>query len=202
MAERRRLGVGFGRPPGSLLAVALLAVALFSACASGQRMASSEKLDNDPLLGVVSIDQILDHEPSWADALLAATPDLGAAERLAIGGPGTEIEIFLGTWCKDSRRELTRLWHALDAVGIDGSEIRYIGVDRDKVEPEELVAGRDIRFVPTVIVSKDGDEVGRIVESAPNGIEHDLAGLLDGSQSGTITGRDDLAPLATDDSDG
>lgn len=57
-----------------------------------------------------------------------------------------------------------------------------------------MTAGRDLRFVPTFIVERDGHEVGRIVEVSPNGIERDLLDLLSGARSGVISARTDLGP--------
>ena len=65
--------------------------------------------------------------------------------------------------------------------------IRYIGVNRDKTEPAEWVAGVDLEWVPTILVRRDGKELGRIVESSPNGIERDLLALLVGETEGWIT---------------
>jgi hypothetical protein len=86
-----------------------------------------------------------------------------------------------------------RLWRALDEVGgLVPFEIEYLAVDRDKAEPADLVAAYDLRYVPTFVVRRGGEEVGRIVESSPNGVEVDLLALLTGEAAGVVTGRDDL----------
>jgi hypothetical protein len=46
--------------------------------------------------------------------------------------------------------------------------------------------------VPTFIVVRGGREVGRIVESSPNGVESDLLALLTGKAQGVISTRKDL----------
>ena len=40
-----------------------------------------------------------------------------------------------------------------------------VAVDRDKISPNRQEEGKDIRYVPTLIVSKNNEEIGRIVES-------------------------------------
>ncbi len=65
-------------------------------------------------------------------------------------------------------------------------------MDRDKLEPRELLAGVDLRLVPTLVVRSNGREVGRIVESSPTGIERDLLDLLTGRQGGLITSSAEL----------
>ena len=104
--------------------------------------------------------------------------------------------MFLGTWCSDSRREVPRLWKALDETG--GAvpfEVHYIGVDREKKEPA-AVAENSVLFLPTFIVRRGGREVGRIVETSPNGIERDLLALLTGKAQGVLATREDLASPA------
>ena len=80
------------------------------------------------------------------------------------------------------------------AGGGAGFPIRYIGVGREKREPRELLEGREILYVPTLIVSRDGVEIGRIVESSPNGVETDLVALITGEAQGWLSGRNDLEP--------
>jgi hypothetical protein len=122
-------------------------------------------------------------------------PEAAAAQGLASVEPGAEVTVFLGTWCGDSRREVSRLCRAIDDVG--GSvpfQIRYIAVDREKKEPAGPVGESGIRFVPTLIVRRGGQEVGRIVETSPNGVEADLLALLTGKAQGTLSSSQPVSP--------
>ena len=84
----------------------------------------------------------------------------------AISDPNQyNYELFLGTWCGDSRREVPRLEKIFIELEIDFNKIAIITVDRDKVSPENEQEGKDIRYVPTLIVKKNDVEIGRIVES-------------------------------------
>ena len=126
--------------------------------------------------------------PDWVEEEISARPDIDSAEALMGSLPGAEVIVLLGTWCADSRRELARLWRAMDEAGaLDPDQVRYIGVDRDLEQPDQWVAGRDLQLVPTFVVQRHGEELGRIVESSPNGIEIDLLALLTGEKSGVIT---------------
>lgn len=132
-------------------------------------------------------------DPSWVAATVEAEIDVDDAVALAAVEPGAEVTIFLGTWCDDSRREVPRLWRALDQVGgLVPFEIEYVAVDRDKVEPAARVEAADVLYVPTFIVRRGGEEVGRVIEIAPHGIETDLLSLLSGEASGVLSGRDDV----------
>lgn len=152
------------------------------------------------LVGQLTREEIEAAAPDWVEAEMFAQPDLEAAMLLESAFDGAEVIVFLGTWCSDSRRELPRLWRALDDIGADHPEqMRYIGVDRDKREPSELLTGYDLLFVPTFIVRRDGSEVGRIVEVSPSGIEKDLLALLTGTEHGLITAKEELLDGAAGD---
>ena len=155
---------------------------------------SGESEEEGPvLLGPLKREEIEAAAPDWVEAEIEAQPDLDAAMLLESSLGGAEVVVFLGAWCSDSRRELPRLWRALDDIGTDHpDQIRYIGVDRDKQEPSELLDGQDVLYVPTFIVRRDGHEVGRIVEVSPSGIEIDLAALLSGTRQGLVTAKQEL----------
>ena len=130
--------------------------------------------------------------PAWAQAAADAHPDLGLAAQLGQVEPGAEVDVFLGTWCGDSRCEVGRFFVSLDAIeGPPPFTLRFIGVNRAKEAPG-FSEGTQLRFVPTFIVRREGVEVGRVVESAPDGIERAVLDLLRGARTGVISGRDDL----------
>ncbi len=146
------------------------------------------------LVGPTNRDRI-EAAPEWTLAEVEARPEADAARELAAAEPGAEVVVFLGTWCGDSRRELPRLWKAMDSgSSAVNFQIRYIGVDHDKKEPADLVKEYGVHYLPTFIVRRGGREVGRIVETSPNGIERDLLALLTGKATGILSTRTDLTP--------
>ncbi|MEH6657511.1 thioredoxin family protein [Leeuwenhoekiella marinoflava] len=90
-----------------------------------------------------------------------------------------DIIIFMGTWCGDSKRETPRFYKILDAAGKKHG-IELITVDRSKTTPEGLESGKDIKRVPTLIFSKNGEELGRIVEYPIESLEKDMLKILQG----------------------
>ena len=175
----------------------------FAACAGGgSSSGAAEATPIEPggplttpqgdLVGEIDRAAIEREVPAWAEARAGATPDAEASAALGTVPPGARVDIFLGTWCLDSRREVTRLWVAFDQSGALPFDVRYVGVDRAKEAPNGLSEGRDIEYVPTIIVYRDEREVGRIVESAPEGVEVALLALLRGERTGVISGRADL----------
>lgn len=188
-----------------LAAVALVLAAPFGlgsgAMAAPPPPASSPKAaapapDPQVLLGPVTREQVETAVPAWVQAEVEAKPDLAAARALAAVAPGAEVTVLLGTWCSDSRREISRLWKALDAIGAAAGggpsgglpfTLTYLGVDEAKKEPAAAVAAAGLKYVPTLIVRRDGREVGRIVEESPHGVEVDLLALLGGEASGVLS---------------
>jgi hypothetical protein len=177
--------------------LALSALLLASALQAGpQGAAATAPAEASVLVGATTRDQV-EAAPEWVQAEVDARPDAATAQALAAVEPGAEVTIYLGTWCGDSRREVSRFWKAVDAAG--GSvpfAVHYVGVDHAKKEPADLLKQDDVRYLPTLIVRRGGHEVGRIVETSPHGVEQDLLALLSAKATGVLSTRQDLSPAA------
>ena len=167
-----------------------------SPAAAAAPVAPAAAPDPEVLLGPITREQVEAAVPAWVQAGVDARPDLAAAQGLAAVAPGAEVTVLLGTWCSDSRREISRLWKALDGIGASAGggagsglpfTVSYVGVDEAKQQPAAAVAAAGLRYVPTLIVRRGGREAGRIVESSPHGVEVDLLALLDGKATGLLT---------------
>lgn len=92
------------------------------------------------------------------------------------------FEIYFGTWCPDSRREVPRIYKILDEAGYDEAKVKLIGVNRDKKIPnisDEERLKLNVLRVPTLIVfNKKGEEINRYVEYAQTTLEQDLLMIL------------------------
>lgn len=92
------------------------------------------------------------------------------------------ITVFLGTWCSDSHREVPRLLKILEMAGIPENKIELIGLNTGegvhKQSPTGEEKGKYIFKVPTFIISKDGEEVNRIVEYPVESLERDLSAII------------------------
>ena len=89
-----------------------------------------------------------------------------------------KIEIILGSWCSDSRREVPRFIKILDLLDYDPSQIEIIAVDREKSAPELDIESKGIELVPTFIFVKDGKEMGRIIETPLKTLEEDILEII------------------------
>jgi hypothetical protein len=151
------------------------------------------------LVGEVPRARVLAEAPGWAERFDEAGRTLDAEAVRAWRGalPGAHVEVVHGTWCGDSKREVARWWRALDLLASEGAvpfTFRETAVDRAKRDPAGHTAAFDVRYVPTFIVLRDGAEVGRFVESAPEGLERGLGALLRGDRTGVVSARPELAP--------
>ncbi len=88
------------------------------------------------------------------------------------------MEIFLGSWCDDSRREVPRMFKILNYAGFDTTHIQLIFVNHAKQSPQHEEQGKHITNVPTFIVYDHKKEMGRIVESPKLSLEKDLLTIL------------------------
>jgi tetratricopeptide (TPR) repeat protein len=92
------------------------------------------------------------------------------------------IEIFLGTWCGDSKREVPRMLKILASANVDTSAIKLIFVNNTTVSykqsPQHEEANKNIHHVPTFIFYDGKKDIGRIVESPVVTLEKDMAAIL------------------------
>jgi len=173
-----------------LLPVAVMALS----CATARGVSVDAEKTEPELVGSLSRAEIEAAVPDWIGAQIEARPDVDrAVEMAAAGAAEARVTVYLGTWCSDSGRELSRFWRAIDEAGGEVAfELAYVGVNRDMDEPADRLSGLGLQYVPTFVVEIGGAEVGRIVEESPNGIEHDLAALLRGEVTGLVTAKEEL----------
>ena len=88
------------------------------------------------------------------------------------------VVIMFGTWCHDSKREVPRMLRILDAAGVTLEKISLIGVDINKQEPNGRGKFYNLKNTPTLILLKNGKEVGRIIERPKISLEADLINLM------------------------
>ncbi len=93
-----------------------------------------------------------------------------------------DITIVMGTWCSDSRREVPRLFRILDDINYPMDKVNIITVDRDKNGLENETDSLNIELVPTIIFYKNGEELGRIVETPKDTLEKDIAAIVESKQ--------------------
>lgn len=98
------------------------------------------------------------------------TPYPTALEALKKNRDSVRFIIFGGTWCHDTQFILPKFYSLSDAATLSPDQVTLIGVDRDKKTIQHLSEAFHIEMVPTIIVLKDGKEIGRVVEYGKYGM--------------------------------
>ncbi|MFN1835008.1 thioredoxin family protein [Balneola sp. MJW-20] len=88
------------------------------------------------------------------------------------------IMVYMGTWCKESKRYIPELVKTLAETRNPAIDPVYIAVGY----PREDITGTMQKFsvtkIPTIIVMKNGGEIGRIEEKPLLSIEEDLWNII------------------------
>lgn len=92
------------------------------------------------------------------------------------------IEIYFGTWCGDSKREVPAFIKVLNKAGLSEDKFKLIAVNSGfqqyKQSPDRSEKGKNIHRVPTFILYEKNKELGRIVERPVNSLELDLLAII------------------------
>ena len=130
------------------------------------------------LVGPLTREQILAGLPEWNNVVEAYSPDLDTVGRLQAIHEEVEIEVFLGTWCPDSRQHVSAFFKVMDVVHNDLIRATYIGIPRAREGRSKYIAGKNIERVPTFIIHFRNQEAGRIIETPHLSVEGDLLEIL------------------------
>ncbi|WP_448211359.1 thioredoxin family protein [Colwellia sp. MEBiC06753] len=86
------------------------------------------------------------------------------------------LDIYFGTWCHDSQREVPRLLKAL--AHNQKVAVNLVALDGHKQEPLGREKIADIKYTPTIVVKIDGREVGRIIERPATDLITDITQFI------------------------
>lgn len=141
----------------------------------------SERPNEKSLKGIISR-EILESDTAfqWYKANYKAYAPYGdAVDGLKKYADSIQVLTFMGTWCEDSQFIIPRLYALLDAANFPKDKITLIGVDRKKKTLSHLCEALNIINVPTIIILKNGKELGRVVEYGKSGsFDKDLAEII------------------------
>ena len=155
------------------LPVFILALLSFSAALSqNQYVTLVERPNEKSLKGIISREVLLnDTSFHWyAENLKGYTPNAGALEGLKKQKDSIQLLVFMGTWCEDSHIVIPKLFALTDAAGFPQDRITLLGVDRNKKTLSHLSEALNVDKAPTIIVMKNGKEMGRVIEFGKYGM--------------------------------
>ncbi|MFZ0389206.1 MAG: thioredoxin family protein [Calditrichia bacterium] len=130
------------------------------------------------LVGRVTAENIWTYFPEWKADYIIAEPDSAVVSALQSIEESYHIIVVFGTWCPDSRTGLPPFLKALDLADNADLKLTLYAVDRRLHDPEKSAKEYGVERVPTFIVLKNGQEVGRMIEFPEENFESDLIKLL------------------------
>jgi len=158
----------------------LIILSIVSIAQDKNKLMVDEKSGKQMLIGLCDRTAFADTNFSWwyKSGYDNYNPDTIAVKELKNKLSCVGIKVVMGSWCSDSRREVPRLYKILDVLGYDEKNLTLICVDRKKESPVGEVDKLDIKLVPTFIFYKNGEELGRIIESPKETLEKDLLKIV------------------------
>ncbi|MEO5946942.1 MAG: thioredoxin family protein [Chitinophagaceae bacterium] len=131
-----------------------------------------ERPNEKSLKGIISQEVLLnDTTFKWyADNLKGYTPNASAIAGLKNHADSVQLVVFMGTWCEDSHNIIPKFYSLLETSGFSKEKVTLIGVDRAKKTLSHLTEALNITNVPTIMVMKNGKEIGRVVEYGKYGL--------------------------------
>lgn len=85
--------------------------------------------------------------------------------------------IFMGSWCSDSHQWIPPLFRIFSELNLPDSSYRILALDEAKQDGGlGMVDSFQVQWIPTIILLREGEERGRIVETVAGSLE---AALLD-----------------------
>ena len=111
---------------------------------------------------------------NWISGDMPVLDDALKNRLMALDTAQIRINVFLGTWCSDSKVHVPQFLHLATMFKWN---YELIGVNREKECPFEKKECKnwDIAYVPTFVVYRNDIEIGRIVENPQRSLAEDLA---------------------------
>lgn len=132
------------------------------------------------LVGPLSIRQLFFDYPEWKKLKEAYQPDSSIIRKLKKIDRPFQVEIFMATWCPDSKREVPHFLKIIDRAHLNKKAgIKMYALNRKLKMDNDLPEQYGIKRVATFIFLRDGKELGRIVERPQSFLlEEDILTIL------------------------
>lgn len=92
------------------------------------------------------------------------------------GQDSVRCQLFLGCYCGDSRKWVTRFYALKPLLPV--TEVEIISVDTTKLDEKRYAEVVGLKKIPTFIFYQDSTEIGRITEKPKGRIEKNLFQIL------------------------
>ena len=140
---------------------------------------SADNNNDDFALGVISESQLLSGFDVFNERFQAFSINEAEQNIIAKWPETLQVEVYFGTWCHDSEREVPKLLKILKAN--QHITPTLIALDYQKEDPQALAKESKIKYTPTIIIYRDKskkEELGRIIERPNKSLIEDINLLL------------------------
>jgi thiol-disulfide isomerase/thioredoxin len=134
---------------------------------------------SEPLTGALTRGDLLSSLPEYRRNAALYDPSVGAVRLLSQIDRPTQIEVFFGSWCPHCEQVVPRLLKVLDVLGNENIEVSFYGLPRG-FSDDPMARQNGVKGLPTAIVRRDGQVVGRLEGPLFNEPEQALAATLFG----------------------
>jgi len=135
--------------------------------------------NKDFAVGVISENKLLNDFSDFNQNFKEFSVSEQEREMIALWPETLKIDVYFGTWCHDSEREVPKLLKLLKAN--KHVTAKLIALDYQKQDPQHLAKESRIKYTPTIIIYLDGskkEELGRIIERPNKSLVEDINQLL------------------------
>ncbi|MEA3505041.1 MAG: thioredoxin family protein [Bacteroidota bacterium] len=158
-----------------------LIILFLSSCVShpDKEEKTQEKKDSVMLVGKVTVEELKnsDFKNYFSSGYSDYTPQTSLIEKLKEMENNYSITVVLATWCSDSQEQVPHFFKIIDLIN-SNNKTSVICVNRKKQAEGTNVSILDIQRVPTFIFYRDGEEIGRIIETPTDTLEKDMLTIL------------------------
>ena len=166
------------------VSTAFLSVFLFvvSSCVNPRVLHTEKYKGQDILVGEGNFRALMlaPYQKWFEENQSVYTPEREVVEALKPLLKEVDMEVYMGTWCPDSREQVPVFYKILKSAGYDTDRVKIFFLPRD-YGSHPLVKGKNIIRVPTFVFYKNGKPLGRIIEYPMESMEKDMLKILSGA---------------------
>ena len=130
------------------------------------------------LVGLIDQHELFSAFPVFRENYDLFTPHDSTIQFIKSFQKDISVQIYLGTWCGDTREQLPLFLKIFDKSANGKIKIFLRAADRTKIDPEKTSLQFAIKRVPTLVFLHNGVEFGRFVETPELNVEDDLIKIL------------------------
>ena len=157
----------------AVFSITLVAKAQSSSATSYVALVDSAHDNKKMLEGIITKNDLI-NDPAFNNwyaesQRIYPRPDADAVAAFSKNRDKIYFLIFGGTWCEDTHFILPKFYKTLEASGFPENRVTVFAVNHKMATTGNLAKALNITHTPTIVVMRDGKELGRVVEYGKSG---------------------------------